>query len=109
MLYCDNCGSQRNYPIQGVKIKGWCEVYNIYAGPCNEIDNEIFNNISNESLEIEGFEMKEIAGFPVNQRVDMIDPTSQHKMLDRNTVLFYHKNSLVLANTKTGKRVEISF
>ena len=110
MLYCDKCGTERSYVIQEKKIKGSCEICNVFAGPCNEADSDdLFNHISSESLDIVGFKMNQIKGFPVKQKVSMIEPESNHKTLTHDVALFFRKNSVVFANIKTGKRVEVHF
>jgi hypothetical protein len=111
MLYCDRCANPEYYPVQETKTKGCCEICHKYAGPCNFIaDEELpFNNIISTPVSLAGFEMKELSGFPSGKRFDMIEPGTPHRIVSKDTIIFYRKASVVLANTSTGQRVEIMF
>ena len=111
MLYCNPCGTARNYPIHPKKVKGSCEVCHAYAGPCNftDISYFSFDDINPEVYEIAGFEMKQIQGFPVNPRIDMIESGAPHRFIGEDKVIFFKPKSIVLANIATGERIEVSF
>lgn len=111
MKYCNECASLRGYRIHPLedKVKGTCDICHRYVGPCNFIsDDELeFNIISSEPVSLAGFDIKEIKGFPVGQRTDMIDPGVPHKIVGDKKIMFMRRNSIVLADMNTGKRVEI--
>ena len=111
MLYCNQCASTRKYPIRDVKVKGNCEICHAWVGPCNKTsaDELNLNNISKEHFELAGFTMKQLQRVPINPRVDMVDPGSPHRIISENKVIFFREKSVVLANTKTGERVEIQY
>jgi len=113
MLYCDSCAKTREYRIHSNedKVKGSCDICHKYAGPCNFIPDEDleFNNITSEPVSIAGFTVQEIKGFPIGQRTDMIDPGIPHKIVGDKKVMFMRKNSVVLADMNSGKRVEVLF
>ena len=75
----------------------------------NEKHNDIVNNISNNVLNIEGVQVKQVEGFVPGTKVDKIEPGSPHKILKQDRVLFFGKSSLTVAIPSTGKRVRISF
>ena len=111
LLYCDVCGRSRNYPINPEKVKGNCEICHAYAGPCNLTEDSYFpfDNINPEVYEIAGFEMKQLRGFPIDPRVDMIESGAPHRFVAEDKVIFFHPKSIVLANVSTGERIEVSF
>lgn len=113
MLYCDNCASIYGHVIINSedKQKGVCAICHRYAGPCNFVEDEKleFNNITSDPVELAGFQINEIKGFPIGQRIDMIDPGIPHKIVGNKKVVFYRKDSVVVGDMNTGKRVEIKF
>ncbi len=111
MIYCDNCGKVREYPINEKKVKGSCEVCFKYAGPCNETKRKDlpFDKISRRTLELAGFKLTQLEGVPVNPRVDMVEPGSPHKFISTDKVIYFKHESIVFLNTTTGKRVQVQF
>ena len=112
MMYCDECASKQEYLVlTDKKEKGTCEICHRFIGPCNVMADEFlpFNQINKIGVEIGGFSIKEIGGFPIGKRVDMIDPGIPHKFVGDKKVVFQRKSSVVFGDLVTGKRIEIQF
>lgn len=110
MLYCDGCGSQRDYPIQQEKKeKGSCEICHAQAGPMNFTPDEELpiSDCIPFAVDMAGFVIQEVKGFPVSPpRTDFINPGHPHSRF-RNGVVFIMKDAIQIAIPKTGKRIEI--
>jgi hypothetical protein len=109
LYYCDTCGKVRNLPIQHDKtVKAPCGICQRYIGPVN-FSNIDFQPETEEEFQIGKFKIKELEGFPVDPtKIDFIDP-SPHKIISEDMIMFYRKGGgVILANPKTGKKIEIT-
>ena len=111
MLYCDQCGNVRDYPIQDKKEeKGECEICHAKAGPMNfTADEELpISDIVPFAVDMAGFEIQEVKGFPVSPpRTDFINPGNPHTRFKGDGVVFIMKDCIEVAIPKTGKRIQI--
>jgi hypothetical protein len=109
LYYCDTCGKVRNLPIQRDKsVKAPCGICQQYIGPVN-FSNIDFQPESEEELEVGKFKIKELKGFPPEpMKIDFID-SAPHKIIDSDMIMFYRKGGgVILANVRTGKRIQIT-
>lgn len=111
MLYCDRCANEHGYAITTEKEKGECELCHRRLGSMNVMTDldEYVNNIATDVVKIEGLEIKQVKGFVPGTHVDKIEPGAHHKLLTDTKVLYHWADRLVIADTKSGKRVEIRF
>ncbi len=111
LLYCDNCGKSRDYPINSKKVKGNCQICYAYAGPCNLTDDShfSFDDIDTNIFKVAGFEVKQLRGFPIDPRLDKIGDGAPYRVIAEDKAIFFNPKSIVLVNTSTGERIELSF
>ena len=114
MIYCDDCGKRRDYPITPEKKKGECQLCHRKIGPMNIMGDDDFqhliNNISKDEMNIDGFQVKQVAGFIPGMETSAIEPGMNAKLLTKDCILFYGaERNIVLANKTTGKRIQITF
>lgn len=111
LLYCDKCASESGHPITEEKKKGECEICKRRLGSMNVMDdqkhNTIVNNISTETFDIEGIQVKQVEGFVPGTKLDEIEPGSPHRVVREDRVLYFGSNELTIAIPSTGKRIRI--
>lgn len=111
LLYCDKCAGESGHPITEEKIKGECGLCRRRLGSMNVMDSgkhkQIINNISDETLEIEGIRVKQVEGFVPGTKLDEIEPGSPHRILREDKVLYFGANGLTIAIPSKGKRIRI--
>jgi len=113
LLYCDKCAVKSGNPITEEKIKGECGMCKRRLGAMNVMEEEthkkIINNISTETLEIEGIQVKQVEGFVPGTKLDEIEAGLPHRILREDRVLYFGSKNLTIAIPSTGKRIQINF
>jgi len=113
LLYCDKCACESGHPITEDKVKGECELCKRRLGSMNVMDSakhkQIVNNISSNSLDIEGIQVKQVEGFVPGTKLDEIEPGSPHKILREDRVVYFDSKFMTIAIPSTGKRIRIRF
>jgi hypothetical protein len=111
LYYCDSCAKTHSLPIVEKTEKAGCQICHRFIGPVNVTD-ESFIPKNPETINLAGFEILEIEGFPKNpQRLDYIS-SDPHKIISDKMIMFIEKvsdgkSSVVMANPTTGKRIRI--
>ena len=110
MLYCDRCADEHGYDLTTEKEKGECELCHRRLGSMNiMIDVDSMITVDSQAVNIEGLVIKQVKGFVPGTHLDKIEPGAHHKLLTDTKVLYHWSDRLIIADTKTGKRVEIRF
>jgi len=113
LLYCDKCAEKSGNPITEKKVKGECEMCKRRLGSMNVMEsavhNSIVNNISTDTVDIEGIEIKQVEGFVPGTKLDEIEAGLPHRILREDRVLYFGSKELTIAIPSTGKRIQISF
>lgn len=115
LLYCDHCGTKNGYDIDTPKTeKGECQLCRRRLGPMNVMSDKdvdvLVNGIKTDILDVAGFKVQEVEGFPVGTKTEAIEPRMvTHKMAADNCVVFFDPGRIVIANPATGKRFQISY
>ncbi len=109
--YCDKCAKKYKYPIKKEKEKGSC-VFCRFAGSVNEIPQDEIVDIKNFNETIwkgGGFKIIQQIPFPTQQLHDRLYPKLPRRMINGKCLIFYDKDFLIVANTKTGQQISIEF
>lgn len=109
--YCDKCAKKYDYPTNEEKIKGSC-VFCRSTGSINQVHREGIVDLTDFNEEIwkgGGFKIIQQIPFPPKQLHDRLYPSLPRKMINRNCLIFYDKNFLIVANSKTGQQISIEF
>jgi hypothetical protein len=115
LLYCDHCAGKYGYDVDTPKThKGECQLCHRRLGPMNAMNAEDVEKLINDydymDYNLAGFTLEEVEGFPVGTKIMEIEPRmSSHKMMAENCVLFFDAGRIVIANPKTGKRLQVKY
>lgn len=115
LLYCDDCGTKNGYDIDTPeKKKGECQLCRRRLGSMNVMNTEdvqaLVNGITPDILNVAGFQVQEVEGFPVGTKTEAIEPRMvTHKMAADNCVVFFDPGKIIIANPATGKRFQIQY
>jgi hypothetical protein len=117
MIYCSRCASAYGFPLTDVKVAGTCEIcYTHTSASMNEtpIEKLVSQNINNEVFETSSFIVTQLSNFIPNPiSMKSIYGTTDYKVIAPNLVLFQlgmtpgGKREFVLANPKSGERIQI--
>ena len=117
MLYCDQCGKVRGYPVNRLKVKGPCQLCNKYVGLCNQTQNDELplNGINPQTWEADSMVVEQLQSIPTGLTGPVISEGDNYKVLGEEIILTFPKSDecgrrrIRIVNPINGERIQVTY